>query len=159
MTTPSHRAVITPVIAALLLVVGAWLIWDTSTRRGADRAGQEAVQVARDAIPVLFSYRPDTAEKDLAAARDRLTGRFLDDYSQLVSTVVVPEATQKGIAATAAVPAAAVVSADARHAVVLAYIDQTRTVGSEPPTRIGSSARVTMDKVDGRWLISGFEQI
>lgn len=65
----------------------------------------------------------------------------------------------KRITAAATVPAAAVVSADARHAVVLAYVDQTMTVGSAAPTQTNSAVRVTMDNVDGRWLISGFDPI
>jgi Mce-associated membrane protein len=73
--------------------------------------------------------------------------------------VVIPGAKQKKITAAAMVPAAAAVSADTDQAVVLAYVDQTLAVGTEPPTRTNSSVRVTMEKVDGRWLISGFDPI
>jgi len=148
------------VLAALLAAVGAWLVWDSSSRQGAQQAGAEAVHAARDAIPAIMSYRPATAEKDLtAAANERLTGAFLDTYSQLIRTTVAPEARQERICASATVPAAAVVSADSGHAVVLVYVDQTTTAGSGPPTTSTSSVRVTMDKVDGRWLISGFDPI
>jgi len=154
----SHRKALPA--ALLVLAAGLWLFWDGSSRHAARDAGAEAVRAARDSIPVVLSYRPDTAEKDLpAAARDRLTGKFLDSYTQVITTVVIPDAKQKNISASAEVPAAAVVSADARHAVVLAYVDQTRTAGKDAPAKVGTSMRVTMDKVDGRWLISGFDQI
>jgi Mce-associated membrane protein len=52
-----------------------------------------------------------------------------------------------------------VVSADAHHVVVLAYIDQIMAVGSAAPTQTNSAVRVTMDNLDGRWLISGFDPI
>ena len=73
--------------------------------------------------------------------------------------MVVPNAIQKDITASARVPAAAVVSAAADRAVLLAYVDQTTAVGKESPTQTNSSVRVTMERVDGRWLIAGFDQI
>ncbi len=146
-------------VAAVLLAAGAsWLFWDASTRRGAVRSGADAAQAARDSVVAISSYQPATAAQTLdAAARDRLTGRFFDDYTQLIKTVVVPEAVARKISATATVPAVAVVSAQRRHVVVLAYVDQTRAVGSAAPEENASTVRVTMDNVEGRWLISGFE--
>lgn len=154
------RAHIAPLLAACLVVLaGLWLLWDGSSRRAAQAAGDEAVQAARDSIPVILSYQPATADKDLpAAARDRLTGKFLDAYTQLITTVVIPDAKQKSVSASAKVPAAALVSADSRHAVVLAYVDQALTVGADAPTQTKTSARVTMEKIDGRWMISSFDQ-
>ena len=148
-------------LAALaVLAVGVWLFWDASVRQVADSSGADAVAAARDSIPVILSYQPDTVERDLpAVAKDRLTGKFLDEYTQLITTVVVPEAKQKGMVATAKVPAAAVVSAGRDHAVVLAYVDQSMKNGAAPATRTATSVRVSMDKVEGRWLISGFEPI
>jgi Mce-associated membrane protein len=160
MTAAGLRTLITPVLAALAVIAGGWLIWDAQMRRGAEQAGAQALQSARESIPAILSYRSATAEKDLpAAAQDRLTGKFLADYTQLISTVVVPEAKQQGVSASAQVPAAAVVSADASRAIVLAYVNQSLTVGTAAPTQTRSSVRVTMDNVDGRWLISGFEPI
>ncbi len=159
MTTLRRRLAVA-VIATGLIVASAWLAWDGTARRGAEQAGGDAVEVARESIVAIHSYRPDTAEEDLStAARERLTGRFLDDYSQLITTVVVPNAIQKDITASARVPAAAVVSAAADRAVLLVYVDQTTAVGEESPTQTNSSVRVTMERVDGRWLIAGFDQI
>ena len=125
----------------------------------ADTAGTESVQAARDSTIALLSYKPESVDKDLTAARDRLTGSFLDAYTQLVNTVVIPGAKEKKISAVAQVPAAASVSAKPDHAVVLAFVDQTVVVGNDAPTRTASSVRITLEKVDGRWLISGFEPV
>ena len=146
-------------LALLLVASGIWLFSDLSSRRESDRAGSDAVQAARDAIVEMLSYQPDTADAKLNAARDRMTGPFLDSYNQLIQTVVIPGAKQKKISASATVPAAAAVSATADRAVVLAYVDQTLAAGTEAPTRTNSSVRVSMEKVDGRWLISGFDPI
>ena len=151
--------VILPVIALLLGAAAGFLKWEDNSRRDADTARTESVAAAKDSTVALLSYKPDTVEKDLGAARDRLTGNFLDAYTQLVNTVVIPGAKEKKISALATVPAAASVSAKPDRAVVLLFVDQTVTVGTDAPTQTTSSVRVTLDKVGNRWLISGFDPI
>lgn len=161
--SPRLDTLVTAFLVLVSLVSLVWLVLlvrDGSSRRAAEAAGVQAAQAARDAIPAILSYQPATAETDLpAAATDRLTGKFLADYTQLITTVVVPEAKQKGLSAAAEVPAVAVVSADSGHAVVLAYVDQSVQAGAAAPTQINTSVRVTMDQVDGRWLISGLDRV
>jgi len=43
--------------------------------------------------------------------------------------------------------------------VVLVFVDQTTTIGNDAPSQSTSSVRVTLDKVDGRWLISQFDPV
>jgi Mce-associated membrane protein len=117
------------------------------------------MRAATDSSIALLSYRPDTVEKDLVAARDRLTGTFRDSYTSLTHDVVIPGAKQRQISAVATVPAAASVSATARHAVVLVFVDQTVVVGQDAPTSTASTVRVTLDNIGGRWLISGFDPV
>ena len=73
--------------------------------------------------------------------------------------MIIPSAKEKRISAVATVPAAAVVKATGNHAVVLLAVDQTITVGNDTPSNTASSVRVTLDKVGGRWLISGFDPV
>lgn len=153
------RAATFAALALLLVASAVWLYSGTASRRANETARADAVAAARGSIVEMLSYRPDTADKKLSAARDRLTGPFLDDYNQLIQTVVIPGAKQKKITAVAEVPAAAAVSGGADRAVVLAYVDQSLAVGSAAPTRTNSSVRVTMERVDGRWLIAGFDPI
>ncbi len=114
---------------------------------------------ATDGTTALLSYRPDTVQHDLESARSRLTGTFLDAYTQLTHDVVIPGAQQKQISAVATVAAAASVSTSADRAVVLLFVNQTITVGKDAPTTAASSVRVTLDNINGRWLISQFEPI
>ena len=153
------HAAVACAVALLLVASGIWLYSGTASRRATENAGADAVATARESIVEMLSYRPDTAEAKLNAARDRLTGPFLESYNQLIQTVVIPGAKQKRITAAAEVPAAAPISSGADHAVVLAYVDQSLAVGSAAPTRTNSSVRVTMEKLDGRWLIAGFDPI
>jgi len=153
------RAAAAGALTVLLIASGIWLFWDAASRREADRAGSDAVQAARDSIVEMLTYQPDTADQKLNAARGRLTGPFLESYNQLIQTVVIPSAKQKKITAAAKVPAAAAVSAGDDRAIVLAYVDQTLALGTAPPTRTNSTVRVTMENVDGVWLISDFDPI
>ncbi len=148
-----------PALALMLALGAGFLRWEYSTKRDARAAADESVGVARDATAAILSYRAASAEKELLGARDRLTGAFLDSYTDLVTKVVIPGATEKKISAQAQVPAAASVSATPGHAVVLVFVDQTVTVGEGAPTNTASSVRVTLDKVGGRWLVSGFDPI
>jgi Mce-associated membrane protein len=145
---------------AMLLAVGAgYLKWVDGSARGSAAARDETVKVATDATIAMLSYKPDTVEKDLGAARDRLTGHFKDAYTSLTHDVVIPGAQQKKITAVANVPAAASVSATQSHAVVLVFVNQTILMGNDPPTSTASSVRITMDKVGDRWLISEFDPV
>lgn len=148
-----------PALALVLAVTAGFFKWQDSSVRDAEVARTESVQAAKDGTTALLSYKPDSVEKDLNAARDRLTGAFKDSYTSLTHDVVIPGAKQKLISAAATVPATASVAADPQHAVVLVFVDQTVNVGASAPTDTASSVRVTLDKVDGRWLISGFDPV
>lgn len=151
--------IVLPVTAVLLGAAAGFLRWEDASRRAAVAAAGESVAAATETTAAILSYRPDTAERDLGAARDRLTGPFLDAYTKLVNEVVIPGAQEKKITAVAQVPAAGSVSATPDHAVVLVFVDQTTTVGSGAPTNTTSSVRVTLDKVGQRWLVSGFDPV
>jgi Mce-associated membrane protein len=148
-----------PVLALLIAAAAGFLKWQDAWVRGSAVAGIESVTAAKDSTVALLSYQPDTVDKDLGAARDRLTGAFKDSYTQLVHDVVIPGAKKQRISAVATVPAAASVSATPRRAVALLFVDQTVVVGTDAPTDTASTVRVTMDKIGGRWLISAFDPV
>ncbi|OSC30089.1 hypothetical protein B8W69_07205 [Mycobacterium vulneris] len=148
-----------PISALLIAVATGFLKWQAASNLLSREAEIESVAAAKDSSVAILSYRPDTVEKDLGAARDRLTGKFKDSYTQLVQDVVIPGAKKDHISAVATVPAAASVSANPNHAVALVYVDQTVSVGNDAPTDTASTVRVTMDKVGNRWLISAFDPV
>ncbi|MBG0727780.1 MULTISPECIES: hypothetical protein [Mycobacterium] len=148
-----------PVLALLIAAAAGFLKWQDAWVRNSGTAGIESVAAAKESTVALLSYQPDSVEKDLGAARDRLTGKFKDSYTQLVQDVVIPGAKKDHISAIATVPAAASVSATPNHAVALVYVDQTVAVGNDAPTDTSSTVRVTMDKIGNRWLISSFDPV
>jgi len=150
---------ILPALALLLAVAAGYLKWMDGSSHNVQVARVDSVHAAIECTAAMLSYKADTVDKDLGAARDRLTGDFKDSYTALINDVVVPGAKQKRISAMANVPAAASVSASQNHAVVLVFVNQSATIGDDAPTNTASSVRVTLDKVDERWLISGFDPV
>jgi Mce-associated membrane protein len=148
-----------PAMCLSLAGIAGYLKWTTSEHAIDSTAQRETVQAASQSAVSLLSYKPDTARKELGEARGLLTGQFRDSYTSLVNDVVVPGAEQKRITADAKVPAAASVSATKTHGVVLLFIDQTVTIGTDAPTETASTVQVTLDKVNGRWLVSGFDPV
>jgi Mce-associated membrane protein len=148
-----------PVLALLLAMAAGYLKWQDAWVRASAIARTDSLAAAKDGTVALLSYQPNTVEKDLGAARDRLTGPFKESYGQLTHDVVIPGAKQQHISAIATVPAAASVSATPSHAVVLVFVNQTAAIGADRPTDTASSVRVSLDKVDGRWLICAFDPV
>lgn len=148
-----------PGAALVLAVVVAYLNWWDRSANDFPTARSESVRVASEDAAALLSYRPESVDRDLGAARERLTGDFKDAYTALTREVVIPGAKEKHIAAVAKVTAAAPVSVTDNHAVVLAFVRQTVTVGDGAPTDTTPVLRVTLDKVNGKWLVSHFDPV
>ncbi|HET7667120.1 MAG TPA: hypothetical protein VFK56_13840 [Mycobacterium sp.] len=148
-----------PAVALVLALGAGYLKWMDNSVRDDAKARSESMQAAKDSTIALLSYKPETVEQQLGAARDLLTGDFRDSYTSLTTDVVIPGAKQKHVSAVATVPAVASVSADPRHAVVLVFVNQTVVVGQDAPTDTASSVRITLDKVGDRWLISKFDPV
>jgi Mce-associated membrane protein len=148
-----------PSLALLLAIAAALLKWHDSSDRNVELARAESVQEAKASATALLSFTPDTIEKDVQTARDRLTGGFRETYIQVTREVLIPNAKEKHVTASATVPAAASVSVTENHAVVLVFVDQTVTIGASRPKNATSSVRVTLDKLGERWMISGFDPV
>jgi Mce-associated membrane protein len=148
-----------PALAFVLAGAAVFFKWQSSSVSADQTARVESVAAAKDATIAMLSYKSDTVEKDLDAAKSRLTGAFKESYLQLTNDVVIPGAKKAHVSTTATVPGAASVSANPSHAVVLLFVNQTAVIDKDPPADTESSVRVTLEKVGGRWLISGFEPV
>jgi Mce-associated membrane protein len=125
-----------------------------------DAVAQSVVNAARDGTVALLSYKPDTLNQDFAAAKSHLTGDFLNYYDQFTKEVVTPAAQTKGVTTTAQVAGAAVSELNPDKAVVLVFIDQATTSKERPdPAMASSSAKVSLAKVHGDWLITKFDPL
>jgi Mce-associated membrane protein len=147
-----------PALALLLAIAAGLLKWKDASVRNTELARTESVTAARDSTVALLSFRFDTVDRDVAAARQRLTGKFRDVYTQRTREELIPNAKEQRVTATAVVPGAASESATHNHAVVLVFVNQTIKIADSAPADAVSSVRVTLDKIGERWLVSDFDQ-
>ncbi|MUL78068.1 hypothetical protein [Mycolicibacterium sp. CBMA 226] len=143
---------------ALVLAAAAGGLWYLTAKHGNGPERAAVVKVATDGTVTLLSYEPDTVRRQLTDARKLLTTPFLDEYTTLTKSVI-PGAEQRHISAATSVPAAAAVSVEENHAVVLVFVNQTVRIGDQPPTSTPTSARVTLERLGGQWLIAKFEPV
>jgi Mce-associated membrane protein len=142
--------------------VAAWLYYfeyrvDQQTDAG---AREIALDAAETGTVALLSYSPETLDKDFAAAKSRLTGDFLDYYTQFTEQIVTPAAKQKQVKTSAAVVQAAVAELQPDSAVVLVFVNQNTVSKENPDGAFAASAvKVGMTKIDGRWLINAFDPV
>jgi Mce-associated membrane protein len=151
--------VVFPMLVMVLAAGSGYFKWHVDSAREAQTGRIESLQAATENTIAILSYQPDNAEKELTAARDRLAEPFRNDYTKLITDVVIPGATRKKISAMATVPAAASISATSNRAVVLVFIDQSIVIGTNAPTTTSSTVRVTLEKERDRWLISQFDPV
>lgn len=145
-------------VLALVLAAAAGGLWYLTTKHSNDAQRAAVIKLASDGTVTLLSYQPDTVRQQLTDARKLLTTPFLDEYTTLTKSVI-PGAEQRRIAAATSVPAAAAVSVEENHAVVLVFVNQIVRVGDQPPTSTPTSARVTLERLGGQWLIAKFEPV
>ena len=166
-TTKLRRPVIAAplVLALLFLVSGALAAWEYVKQYRPDQqtdaaAGQSAIDAARDGIVALLSYKPETLNQDISAAKSHLTGDFLNFYDQFTRDVVTPAATEKKLTTTAQVVGAAASEVHPNSAVVLLFVNQATVSKDRPdPAMAASTVLVSLAKVHGKWLISKFEPV
>ncbi|UMB70819.1 hypothetical protein [Mycobacterium paraterrae] len=146
-----------PTLVLLLAIAAGLLNWQASSLRALDLARRESVSAAKESTSAILTFRYDTIDHDVAATQEKLTGGFLDTYTKRTQQDLVPRAKQQRIVATATTPGAAPETVTPDHAVVLVFVSQSFKSGDTAPTVIGSSAKVTLEKIGARWLISDFD--
>ncbi|MFC9787181.1 twin-arginine translocation pathway signal [Rhodococcus sp. NPDC127528] len=157
------RTKLTVALAVLAVALAALATTLYLTRYRADTAVDDAVraevgQVAGDGAAALLTYTPETVAADMYAAQQRLTGGFKDYYGRLTDAVIVPAARDKQITTHATVTGTGVSSVDEDSAVVLVFLKQDTASAAQPaPVGATTTARVELQRIDGDWLISGFD--
>lgn len=120
----------------------------------------QAVDAASQGAVKVLTYTPTTMSADFAAAEAVLTGEFLDYYRDFTKDVVAPAAEQKNVSTKAEVVRAGIVELQRDDAKVLLYINQTTTSTEFPDgNSTASSVVVTMQRIDGDWLINAFDPV
>jgi len=145
--------------AVYLLVFGlagglGWQLWQ---QHRVATAGAAAQQAAVDYAQVLTSIDSDKVDDDFAAVLNGATGEFKDTYTK-ASVGLRQLLIDNKAAAQGTVVDSAVQSESRDKVVVLLMVNQTITNTARPDPRVDRSRmKMTMQKVDGRWLASKVE--
>ena len=157
--------VIPLVLVLALLAAGGLAAWLYFSEYRPDEqtdaaVAQSAVDAARSGTMALLSYKPDTLDKDVAAAKSHLSGDFLNSYDEFTKQILSPAAKEKAVATTAQVVGAAATDVRPDSAVVLVFVNQVSTSRERPdPAMASSSVLVSLTKADGAWLITKFDPL
>ncbi|WP_171116942.1 MULTISPECIES: hypothetical protein [Streptomyces] len=162
------RAALLSVLLVASLVAAAVLATHYRDGVRAGEARAEALAAARKAAPVVLSYDYRHLDRDFAAARAHLTGKFRDEYQKTTQAVVGPTAKKYDgvVKATVAepadggAPAASVVSASADNAVVLLFVNQVTTSTQVTGSRVDlNRVRMTMTRTSEGWKVSAVDAL
>lgn len=159
----ARRRRVTPIrwLAAVVLVValtaagyGGWLLYQ---RHENEVAARQALAAAEKYVVTLTTIDSDAIDKNIADILDGSTGEFNDTYAkssgQHRQLIVDNKVTARG-----QVVESAVKSVTTNKVQVLLMVDQSVSNLDNPEPRIDRSRiKMTMQKVDGRWLVSKVE--
>ena len=164
--TRRGRLPLVPLVLALLLLTAAglttWLyLSQYRPDEQTDAAAAKAVTTAaQDGMTALLSYKSETLDQDVTAAKSHLTGNFVNDYEKQIREKVAPAVKGKDLVTTAQVVGAGVSELHPDSAVVLVYINEASTSKDRPdPALAASSVLVSLTKIHGTWLITKFDPI
>lgn len=145
------------VVAALAAAVTCGVLAQRATTAADARA--DALAAARTRLPTLLTYHQRTLKDDLGLALEQTTGEFTQDYRKILTEIVEPTATSRGISTEASVSAAGVVSGDREKVVVLVFLTQTTTAKGDRASVSGSRVEVTMERVGEAWKVAGLKPV
>ncbi|OBH42254.1 Mce protein [Mycobacterium mantenii] len=150
------RAVAAGVLAAVLACAGyeGWLLFQHHQKQV---AAEQALDAAKKYILTLTSVDTNAIDKNFADVLDGSTGEFKDMYTkssaQLRQALIANKAAAHGNVIDAAVQSATQDKVD-----VVLFVDQSVSNGAAPAPQLDRSrVKMTMEKVDGRWLASKVE--
>jgi Mce-associated membrane protein len=156
--SPRARWVVRLLVVALLGALAAAGVFGRQwyNQRQLDTARQQALAAARQVTVDFVSISAATVDQDLKRIADGATGEFRDEFTrdmpQVRAAVVENKVQSKGT-----VLRAAVVSSDARAAVVLVALDATVKNTKAPDGRLSHyriQVSLARDAGSGRWLVS-----
>lgn len=146
------------VLVAVAIPAGTAIVgWQWKQQRDNAIAAREGLSAAERFIGVLTNIDAGKLDENFAAAAEGSTGEFKDQYAQsseqLRRLLAENKAAAHGMVVESAVKAASPDTVE-----VLLFVDQSVSNAATPEPRLDRSRiRMTMKKVDGRWLASKVE--
>ncbi len=151
------RGLTAAALVAVLACAGyeGWLLFQ---QHRTDVAAQQALTAAENYVVMLTSVDSDALDKHVADVLDGSTGEFNDSYAKTASGQHSRHVVNNRVKTHGKVVESAVKSASTNKAQVLLMVDQSVSSLATPEPQIDRSRiKMTMQKIDGRWLASKVE--
>ncbi|MFC7496538.1 MULTISPECIES: J domain-containing protein [unclassified Nocardioides] len=146
--------VVTLLVAGAAAVVAATVPSD----RAVQDASEQARAAAERAIVPLLSYDGRDLDRTRAAGQQYLTGDYREEYDKFIDGVIEQNAPRTRTVVEAELVRSGLVRADENRAQVFVLVDMSRTNRVEKqPVVYKNWATLTMEKVDGDWLVADIE--
>jgi Mce-associated membrane protein len=140
----------------LALVVTVVVLWVREPSAGDVEGDARAAQAAaeRAVVPIL-SYDAAHLDESKAAAQQYLTGTLRTDYDRIFAGLIEKNAPSTETVVQASLVRSSIVRADEGHAQIFLLVNQTRTNKKYTEPEVYKNwVTLTMDQVDGAWLVS-----
>lgn len=144
-------------LVAVLTCAGyeGWLLFQ---QHQTDVAAAQALAAAEKYVVTLTSVDSDALDKHVADVLDGSTGEFNNSYARTASGQHSRHVVNDKVKTHGKVVESAVKSATTSKVQVLLMVDQSVSSLATPEPQIDRSRiKMTMDKIDGRWLVSKVE--
>jgi Mce-associated membrane protein len=148
------------VAAAVLIVAGVatYLYVVVPSDQSVEDATSAAQSAAERAVVPILSFDAKHLDESRAAAEQYLTGDYRKDYDQLFDGIIEQNAPSTGTVLKAALIRSSIVRASNDRVQVFALVNQTRTnKTSKRPAVYQQWVTMTMEKVDGDWLVAAMD--
>lgn len=154
---PAGMAALLVAVLAIAIVVASHSVW--WAKRSDSEVRDEVLAAAKTCLAATNSFDYRKIDEAEAAGLRCATGKFRDSYKQSMDTVIKKLAPERQATQTVQVNKAGVasVSKDGKQWVILIYGQQqvtNNTTAKDKPRLDILSAKVTMDRVGDKWLIS-----
>ncbi len=132
-----------------------WLLLEQHQK---DVAAQQALAAADKYVVTLTSVDSNTLDKHVADVLAGSTGEFNDNYAKTIAGQHRQHVVDNQVTTHGKVVESAVQSATTNTVQVLLMVDQSVSSLATPEPQIDHSRiKMTMQKIDGRWLVSKVE--
>ncbi|BAH52932.1 hypothetical protein [Rhodococcus opacus] len=144
-------------VALAALVVGGVSWTNLRAEQAAQSRDEQILETARQVVVNLVTLRHQSVDEDIQRVADGTTGPFRDQFTS-ASGSFGDVLNQGQVESTGEVKEAGLVTSDDEHAVVLAAVTSTVKNTEAPDGEIRVyRMKVSLDSVDGNWLVSDVE--
>ena len=144
-------------VALAALVVGGVSWTNLRAEQAAQSRDEQILETARQVVVNLVTLRHQSVDEDIQRVADGTTGPFRDQFTS-ASGSFGDVLNQGRVESTGEVKEAGLVTSDDEHAVVLAAVTSTVKNTEAPDGEIRVyRMKVSLDSVDGNWLVSDVE--